>query len=180
LALSFPEILDEWDYDLNGDPHNYSPFSGDYVGWICRKCGHKWKSTISNRTSHGNGCKICKSSSKGEDAILAWIERNLDSLGDAGFAGYCYQKTFPDCVHKKKLSYDFGFVRSDDSWVLVEYHGGQHFEPFEHFGGKDGLKLRQKRDKIKRDYCEANNIPLIIIPYWEFDNIEEILTEALL
>ena len=31
------------------------------------------------------------------------------------------------------------------------------------------------RDTIKTRYCKDNNIRLIRIPYWEFDNIENIL-----
>ena len=34
-------------------------------------------------------------------------------------------------------------------------------------------------DKIKSDYCKNNNIKLVIIPYWDFDNIEQILTKEL-
>jgi hypothetical protein len=32
---------------------------------------------------------------------------------------------------------------------------------------------------MKRDYCKKNNIKLIEIPYWDFDNIEEILDKEL-
>jgi hypothetical protein len=45
------------------------------------------------------------------------------------------------------------------------------------FGGDAGLKLRQKRDKVKYKYCQNNDINLLIIPYWDFNNIEKILSE---
>jgi len=32
------------------------------------------------------------------------------------------------------------------------------------------------RDKKKRDFCEANNIILIEIPYWDLKNIPEFLS----
>ena len=35
-------------------------------------------------------------------------------------------------------------------------------------------------DSIKRKYVKNNNIRLLEIPYWEFDNIEEILKSRLL
>ena len=35
----------------------------------------------------------------------------------------------------------------------------------------------QKRDNIKTEYCKDNNITLIRIPYWDFNNIENILKE---
>jgi hypothetical protein len=37
------------------------------------------------------------------------------------------------------------------------------------------LKDQQHRDEIKNQYCKDHEITLIRIPYWEFDNIEEIL-----
>lgn len=33
------------------------------------------------------------------------------------------------------------------------------------------------RDNIKTEYCKDNNITLIRIPYWDFNNIENILKE---
>ena len=57
---------------------------------------------------------------------------------------------------------DKGFVR------LVDY-----------FGGDDALRNTKCRDEIKTQYCKENNIKLIRIPYWEFDNIEEILNREL-
>ena len=35
------------------------------------------------------------------------------------------------------------------------------------------------KDNIKTQYCKDNNIKLIRIPYWDFDNIEEILKKEL-
>ena len=41
------------------------------------------------------------------------------------------------------------------------------------------LKNTQNVDNIKSQYCKDNNIKLIIIPYFEFDNIEKILKKEL-
>lgn len=49
----------------------------------------------------------------------------------------------------------------------------------EHFGGYDGFISRKIRDTIKNIYCRNNNIDLLRIPYWEFDNIENILINKL-
>jgi len=38
----------------------------------------------------------------------------------------------------------------------------------------------QKHDNIKNNYCISNNIPLLRIPYWEKDNIKDILDNYLL
>ena len=39
--------------------------------------------------------------------------------------------------------------------------------------------LESRSNKRKNTYCLKNKIPLLRIPYWEFDNIEKILNEAL-
>ena len=42
------------------------------------------------------------------------------------------------------------------------------------------LKKQQEHDKIKDNYCKDKNINLLRIPYWEFNNIENILKDTLL
>ena len=62
----------------------------------------------------------------------------------------------------------------------VKYNGQQHYIPMNFGSKKEGYDLKklqenQERDQIKIDYCKDNNIELLIIPYWDFDRIEEIL-----
>ena len=67
---------------------------------------------------------------------------------------------------------------------LIEYDGPHHFYPV-CFGGMseelaiEAFKQTQINDKIRNLYCLDNNIPLLRIPYWEFDNIPIILTTEL-
>ena len=63
--------------------------------------------------------------------------------------------------------------------LLIEYDGRQHFEISEYFGGYEGFINTKIRDTIKNIYCRNNNIDLLRIPYWEFDNIENILIDKL-
>ena len=81
---------------------------------------------------------------------------------------YIYQKRFKDL---NKFSFDF-CVFFDNKFILLEVQGQQHYKEIEIF---DELKEQERRDNIKREYCLANNIPLIEIPYWEFDNINQFL-----
>jgi len=60
--------------------------------------------------------------------------------------------------------------------ALIEYQGRQHYEAIDYFGGEPKFEMRKKCDKIKKDYCANHNIPLLIIPYWDFDNIHVILS----
>lgn len=66
--------------------------------------------------------------------------------------------------------------------TCIEYQGEQHYHPVQ-FGGitledaQHEFELANHRDKIKRDYCDKNSINLICISYWDYDNIEQILSK---
>ena len=112
-------------------------------------------------------CNICENKFRGERAIA----RCLDNKG----IEYVTQKTFKGCKDISLLKFDF-YIPSLNT--CIEYDGEQHFGIA--FGkGEDGLKDRERKDKIKNDYCSANNINLIRIPYWEFENIENIINQEI-
>ena len=50
--------------------------------------------------------------------------------------------------------------------ALLEYQGQQHFVEFEGFETY-GAGQRYCSDKLKKEYCEKNNIPLYEITYLE-------------
>ena len=60
LAITNPNLAEEWDYSKNGDlsPETVSPTSGLRVHWKC-KHGHEWQAAIYSRHKGGNGCPIC-------------------------------------------------------------------------------------------------------------------------
>lgn len=132
-------------------------------------CGYEYMVKPNNFLS-GKRCPRCNESS-GERMITEYFIENKVEFSS--------QVTFEDCKYKHVLPFDFCVYDNDKVNMLVEYEGEQHFKPIEHFGGKKALMIRQKRDKIKRDYCKDNNIKLLEIPYWEKDNIEKILNEEL-
>jgi len=49
--------------------------------------------------------------------------------------------------------------------VALEYHGIQHFQPVEFFGGEDGFQRVQKRDQRKRALCRSANVRLVEVIY---------------
>lgn len=53
-----------------------------------------------------------------------------------------------------------------------------HYKASSKFGGQEAFEVLQKNDKKKVEFCQKNNIQLIIIKYDE--NIEEILQKNLL
>lgn len=56
--------------------------------------------------------------------------------------------------------------------ILIEYDGAQHFEKEGHgFFTKEVLCKIKERDEYKTKWCQENNIPLIRIPYTEYENL---------
>ncbi len=62
LEYKFPNLIEEWDFKKNKNisPNLFSYGSKEKVWWICKKAGHSWKTTISDRTGKKKvGCRIC-------------------------------------------------------------------------------------------------------------------------
>lgn len=47
--------------------------------------------------------------------------------------------------------------------VAVEYHGAQHFEPVEFFGGEAGYEATVERDARKATLCAQHDVALIVV-----------------
>ena len=62
---------------------------------------------------------------------------------------------------------------------LAEFQGRQHYEHIKGMQTKKEFENQVINDKRKVNYCNENKIPLLIIPYTEFDRIEEILDKEL-
>jgi hypothetical protein len=118
----------------------------------------------------GYGCQICKSS-HGEIIIQNFLNKKE----------LIYQKGYiiSKCKNKKTLPFDFAVFSCNILLFLIEYQGRQHYSASS-FGSKKQtpekmFEIIKVRDKIKKEYCENNKIPLLIIPYWDKDNIETIM-----
>lgn len=62
LAVLYPEILAEWDEELNKghEPTDFTPHVSKKVWWKCPKDpNHSYQSTIYNRTKRRSGCPHC-------------------------------------------------------------------------------------------------------------------------
>ena len=135
------------------------------VDIICKKHGI-FKQTLKKHLS-GNGCPICKES-QGEKKVRLYLECN-NSIFDT-------QKFFNDCKNINPLPFDFYLPKYN---LCVEYDGIQHFEKREFFGGINGFNKLIKNDQIKNSFCKKNNIDLLRIPYYDYNNIEKILKNKL-
>lgn len=60
LSNTRPDLLEEWDYELNGEltPDLVTASTNRKVWWRCKKCNQAWNATISHRAI-GRGCPVC-------------------------------------------------------------------------------------------------------------------------
>lgn len=130
----------------------------------CLKCGYEWE-TIRSILRQGCGCPRCNNS-KGEKAISVYLE-------DSNIR-YIQEYSFKDLlsVNDVLLRFDFYLPKHN---ICIEYDGIQHFEPVDFFGGEEQFNNQKHNDKLKNTYCRNNNIGLLRIPYWDYDNIDDIL-----
>lgn len=142
----------------------------NYHMWLCKcDCGGKILVTTNHLTT-GNtqscGCLV----SKGEDSIIKFLNNHNIS--------YIKQYYFKDLLGKKDapLRFDIAIFQDEKLIVLVEFQGIQHYENVYNLSEKD-WEYTLKRDKMKKEYCKNNNIPLEEILY--SDDIEERLKEIL-
>jgi hypothetical protein len=81
----------------------------------------------------------------------------------------------------KWLRWDF-IIQTDSGPIFIEYDGRQHFQPV-CFGGiskkkaEEAFQKRKAHDKLKDDFCSQNNYHLLRIPYIQFGNVKQLVTE---
>ena len=79
LADLRPDLVEEWDFERNGKlkPEMFSLHSNEIVWWKCKKCGHKWKTSINRRTRNiGSGCALCGNIKKGKSFHNGYLSVN--------------------------------------------------------------------------------------------------------
>lgn len=138
--------------------------------WLCQcDCGNKITVQGGNlRSGNTTNCGCDRLSSKGEIVIADYLSTlNIK---------YLREYTFDNLRNKSGnlLRFDFAIVDNNNNVVaLLEYQGAQHYIDC----GEYGLYQRKYSDKMKREYCKANNIKLYEIKYDE--DIEESLNKIL-
>ena len=165
----YPEKAKYWSENNDKSPFEVSPKSNDEYKFICVKCGEEFKRILNNMNRYDNGvvCKECNSS-QGETKIIRWLDKNnIKYIHDKPY--------FNDLIGcgNGVLKPDF-IIKNRKIWI--EYDGEFHYKDIHN---DDSLKKQQIHDKRKDNYAKEHNWKLIRIPYWEFDNIEEILEKEL-
>ena len=169
---SSTELFIKKSQKIHGDLYDYSLVNyktgKDKVIIICKKHGEFLQTPFAHSCpSMKQGCPFCRIS-KGEDEIEKFLIKNNIK--------YIREYKFSNCINpqtNKMLPFDF-YIPSLNT--VIEFHGEQHYKEYKnHFKAAGGLKGRQYRDKIKKEFCLTNNISYIEIAYTEYNNINQIL-----
>lgn len=150
------------------------------------KCSenHIFKTTWNDVYSGGASCSTC-GQSKGEIRIENWLLlNNFVKIYDDKYVNlienpnnYICQKTYEELLGLGggNLSYDFYLPKYN---LLIEYQGEFH-DGNGNYYMKQNLEKQKEHDRRKKQYAIDNNINLLEIWYWDFDNIEKILKKEL-
>ena len=171
LGYLYPQILDLWSNKNKKSAFEYSSMSLKKVWWKCPDNKHKdFLREISRSNIRDFRCPSCQFS-KGETCIETFLLNNNII--------YIPQKEFDGLlgVGNGNLSYDFYLP---DYNLLIEYQGEQHERYIKGFHkSKKDFRTQVEHDRRKKEYTQNNNIKLLEIWYWDYDNIESILQKEL-
>lgn len=140
--------------------------SGNYY-WFCNcECGTTNQEVSGHHLVQGNISSCGCMRSKGEEKITKiLIENNIKFKRE-----YLIEEfTLSTGGHPR-----FDFAILDDNNQLkyfIEYHGEQHYQARGSIFTEERVAVIQIRDKEKEKFCEENAIPLIIIPYTKFNDL---------
>lgn len=87
-------------------------------------------------------------------------------------AGVKYQSQYRIREFNISAPFDYAIFNRETLLCLIEYDGEQHFKPVEFFGGKEAFQKQQERDQKKNKWCKENNIPLLRIPYTDYEQLD--------
>lgn len=139
--------------------------------WLCScECGgHIEVATKDLNVGHVQSCGCFNS--RGNTTI----QQTLETLKEKFISEYRVK------IKDYFMRYDF-YLPSYK--LIIEYDGEGHYEPIDFAGkGKEwankNFERIKKYDNLKNDYCKENNLSLLRIPYWEFNNIKEIIYQEI-
>jgi hypothetical protein len=127
--------------------------------------------------------KICTGERVGSGGEVK-IKEVLEDMGFESKYTYLYNKTYMPMTEStgRRLKFDFRIIRDGDP-LVIEYDGEFHYLPVRKYysvtekKAKKNLKSLQYRDKLKNKFCDENNIMMLRIPYWDFNNINSLVRE---
>lgn len=165
--LDFDEVENRIE-KLCGKLHNkeeYVNMTEENLIIDCPYCGNPFTTSLGLFCQHGGqACPNCRNTeSIGEKKIRLYLE-NHNIIFEQ-------EKWFSDCRDIKPLPFDFYLP---DLNKIIEFDGKQHYESSSLFYHTT-LSEQTSHDEIKNKYCKDNSIELLRIPYWDINNINNII-----
>lgn len=144
---------------IHGDKNDYS--KTEYIDSstkVCVTClidnhGDFWV-TPNNHLNKKSNCPKCNLS-KGELAIKAILDKHNIK--------YIHQYRIPEVINR----YEYDFYLPEYK-TLIEFHGIQHYEPIEFFGGEDNLSYVKRNDEIKKHLADLYKYRFLEFNYKQF------------
>lgn len=139
------------------------------IVWLgkCIYCGELRKISqrnMKNNIKHPNVCSCQRSGGSS-------FERKVENILNENKIFYKREQTFNNFIYedtKKHPRFDFFLP---DYNCLIEVHGEQHYTQGTGYMEKENLGKRQERDNIKIEWANKNGYKIIVIPYFEINNI---------
>jgi len=143
---------------VHGDKYNYDKaiYKKDKLPVTITCPEHGDFEQRANSHLRGQGCPYCGNNSIAENTTREVLEGLLKTALPTTRKLDCLKS--PQTGHRLELD---GYCEKNK--IAFEFQGVQHYEPVPLYGGEEGLRVRQKRDAIKRSACIANGICLIEI-----------------
>ena len=138
-----------------------SPHGNKSTRWECRcECGNIKIAHLNSLKKGATKSCGCIGASYGEFTIESILRsRNIRYIKEYSFDGLVSSKG-------KLLRFDFAIRDWEDRIVaLIEFQGIQHYKDYAFNGKSFGELQRNETDKLKKDFCIKNNIPLFEIRY---------------
>ena len=146
---------------VHGNKYDYSKVeyidTDTKVCIICPEHGEFWQSPHQH-IGQKSGCPCCTNSHLENEISLLLDENNIE---------YIREKKFDWLKYKKTLFIDFYIPKYN---IAIECQGEQHFTRFRWENNDEKLKLRQLRDKVKKELCEKHNIPILYYSFKQFND----------
>ena len=160
-------IIDSKNNNVLLNPEEYIKNDVRNLNVLCGSCKRPFITSLVIYNNNIDGkCPDCSEKSYGEYVISLILDK-YD-------VKYTRQEVFDKtCCDKKPLPFDFYLPGYN---LCIEYDGEGHYTPC---FGKDHFMSTILHDAMKNWYCRWNNINLLRIPYWEFNNLESILVKQL-
>lgn len=131
------------------------------IVWKCQcDCGNiHFATTELLLAGKVSSCGCIKS--KGNQKIQQILEQNNISF----VKEYCVR------INNINYYYDFAIVENEKVICFIEYDGILHFPQDKNHGWNNAINWEktQQNDKIKNNYAENKGIPLVRIPYFDYD-----------